>query len=125
MKHLIALCLVLSSAAFAESTLTCQLKTKNKSVSVVTSLSKINPDGVTSDGVNVGRDNYSFSMTVEKTGTNAFSLMAIVYENNHVQDEVGEFSCDFALKAGSNVVCNEPLEMDGKKIGDLVCTAKK
>jgi hypothetical protein len=117
MKHLIALSLLttFSLSAFAkDSILTCTIqnpKTK-QAATVKMNLNKITTDEANySKGIDSGKDNYSFNLTVTKS-KKEFQIDAVFQENNSVQDEVGGTSCVYTTAIGKKSFCYETLTAD-------------
>ncbi len=129
MKFLAIIALsVFSLSTFAESNVTCELKSlKNKSVSATIPLTSAGLSGIESDGngLDIGRDNYNFSMGLEgKAGE--YIVDIYFYENNNVIDEVGGLRCKFKYKTTDFVICRETIESEtGKLLANFECRFNK
>ena len=113
--------MVAGSAYAGDSILTCKLQKttypKREAVATV-NLSKSDADellddGVLSDGgVDMGPYNYAFSVGGGQTKT-GYDFYIQFTEGNMTQDEVGELSCAYDSKIGSEVFCKEPITGSG------------
>ena len=124
MKSLVVALLLLSSvSAMAAATLTCELKAGRRTDAITFNISPTSTDGDSSGGLVVGENDFSFGVDMEfEAGT--YYAHVIFYENANVQDQVGETVCEFKLRSGTNVVCTEPIEYDGKKVAQFTCRSK-
>jgi hypothetical protein len=119
---------VLSASAFAD-TLTCTLQdSRNRSnISEVTvDLRKALPDYIQDNGLDIGEENYSY--TIEFSGDkSALDLNVVFTENNNVQDEVssGLWTVDLTSAKNGEILLTEELGNDGKKIMDFSCQYRK
>lgn len=122
-KFLLTLTFVLiANAAHAGNLVTCELRSQNnKTVSATIDLNKSLANGVdSSGGLDVGKDNYSFGMAIEK-GPSFYELVVIFYENNNVQDEVGGLTCKFVPQKKPSIICKETLHDEEKVVARLSC----
>ncbi|MCX6126283.1 MAG: hypothetical protein NTV34_16240 [Proteobacteria bacterium] len=117
----------LATQVKASENIVCALKSaKNPSkfVSVKFDLEQERGDDeyVSSKGLDVGGDNYSFDMRVTSDGVK-HDVDIMFYENNHVQDEVGSstWKVDLQKAKSQKPIISEPLTMKGKKVADLAC----
>ncbi len=122
----LALSIIYSTTLYAgEKSVTCSLTSlKNKKIEATIPLTSENGNSVDSDGgLNIGKENYSFSMNVYDTKTNGeFELSVFFYENNISADEVGGLSCKFKKTAGVKEICREPMYSSrGKLFGQFIC----
>ncbi len=79
-------------------------------------------EAYSSKGLDLGKDNLSFDVSVTREGKE-ITLDVFFYENNHVQDEIGGAQWKFntaKVKKGVPVV-TEPLELDEKHLADFTC----
>jgi hypothetical protein len=124
------LALTVSASAFADRTFTCTYaSTKNPKKVVTTqfSLEEAIEDGVQSDGIDIGRDNYNYSLNMgqqtKPKNSKKYDVWVVFYENNHVQDEVGAMTCEYD-PSSSEPFCVEPMQDDsGETILEFSCRA--
>ena len=123
---LVFLATVLCAAvqASATSTLECTMTNTESGayVQVQADLNNISEDGYVSDGVDVGPENYGFMLMLERHQKDVL-VSAIFSENNHVQDEVasGDWEIDLEKAKGGDVVLQEDLRSQGRKVLDFTC----
>lgn len=115
----IVISFMIASSAFAStSAVKCSLSTTAKTpktVSATLALSQADKEGAEADGLDIGKDNYSFYMALSKL-KNGYSVDVTFYENNNVQDEVGGMTCEFSAHDSQIVICAEPITNDKNKI---------
>jgi hypothetical protein len=130
MKLISTFVLVLSLSAVAYGkeidTITCSLKDASNStnaISITADLNNLQDDGLySSDGIDIGDDNYSFDLSITKELNGSVVVDAIFYENKHVQDEVASYGWEL-LQKGMGVI-QEPLTDDDKTVMNFVCDYK-
>ena len=115
----------LSAAAYANAldTITCTLKDADNTTNttfITADLNNLQNDGLySSDGIDIGDDNYSFDLSITKELNGAIVVNAIFYENKHVQDEVASYG--WVLQQKGMSVIQEPLSDDTKTVMNFVC----
>jgi hypothetical protein len=122
------LALSVSASAFADPTFTCTYASTKNPKNVVTtqfSLEQAMQDGVQSDGIEIGRDNYNFTLNMDKKSARSkkYYVSVVFYENNHVQDEVGAMGCEYN-PSSNEPFCVEPMQDEsGETILEFSCRA--
>jgi hypothetical protein len=130
--------LFVTSHAFASEILTCRLSQAGKArnaISIVVNLDEVdseNPHETSTDGVSLkvpttmesedGHDYFSFSQTVEKVD-GVYSLSFIFDEHMTVQDQVGEFYCDYT--PGQKFQCKDKIHNEGQHVMNFKCSISK
>lgn len=98
--------------------ISCTLSETNNSTNakyVRADLNNLSKDGLyTSDGIDIGDENYSFDLSITKEANKPILIDVIFYENIHVQDEVGSYSWELQKKGLS--VIQEPLTDENNNI---------
>lgn len=118
----------LSAVAYGKEmeTITCSLKDAGNStnaISITADLNNLQNDGLySSDGIDMGDDNYSFDLSITKELNGYIVVNAIFYENKHVQDEVASYGWELQKK-GMGVI-QELLTDDDKTVMSFVCDYK-
>lgn len=125
LKLFILLALSLSAVAHGneKDAISCTLKGTDGSqnaTSVTADLNNLQNDGLySSDGIDVGDDNYSFDLSITKELNGSILVDVIFYENKHVLDEVASYSWELQQK-GLGVI-QEPLTDDDEIVMNFVC----
>jgi hypothetical protein len=132
MKNAIAfLALTLStSSAFAADTFTCTYASTLDPENVVItqfSLEDAIEEGVQSESINIGRDNYNYTLGMAKKmkpkKSKKYDVNVVFYENNHVLDEVASMRCEYD-PSSTEAFCVEPMiDKSGETILEFSCHA--
>ncbi|MBC7386417.1 MAG: hypothetical protein H7301_09700 [Cryobacterium sp.] len=130
MKTILISSLLLSSTAFADSTITCSLERPSgygEPDSASVALSAVDTHGEatsSSSGIDIGKLNYSFDLTVSHE-SGKYPVQIIIYENNEAMDEVGSLGCEYKLEHPGVSFCEQPVEDEnGKEILKFSCVSK-
>jgi len=133
MKNIFAgiLLSILAFSSAEASTLVCTLVESGKATnysSVTADLSKpIEEVYIDHKGVDIGENNYSFSLLLDLNET-MLEITALFTENNNVQDEVASDSWIVDLSqvaSGTPVVLEDLKDTAGRKLMDFVCVYRK
>lgn len=77
-----------------------------------------------SNGIDIGKENYSFVVEYIEDTKTKHSINITITENNHVQDEVSNFSCGINLSKKQDEICTEKLNDKNKEILEITCKAQ-
>jgi hypothetical protein len=107
----------IAHAAQAQDTIVCSLTDSNNRsnlTTVIADLNHLEDEGLySSDGIDIGDDNYSFDLSITNEGRGSILVDVIFYENNNVQDEVA--SSSWEIKQKGLLVIQEHLNDDSDK----------